>query len=502
MDIAARLPKIKRVHWISGLQERAAYRDGKQPHAPARYTKPRGIELHFLFFRIIELFHVEDLSDLKQGLSRIFPRFAEQESENIFETGFDQASWRNVGTVFRASPMGFPHLSSHGVIPCLPEFIDNIRVETTHYLPSTVAISYDVFLKADLTDEMNRLQKCDYPPEIVFRSLLPWKAWRGYSLTSPARVRDQKMTDWFTNLRQQTENCIATHIRGHFGKRNPTKAPCLPTLEVFTLTGTSAYSFQKKWKQEHHQWLHTFVFPRPFSIYGNATSRYFPGQTSGKNTIPNRLLLFSKSISDEFLQTAHEESKGYTLLIAMNSLLKSIQVQLETLRRFTFTEHGTHKQFLKKMDLYEEVLRESTILERFRLEFEERKDLLSAEMMNTEKVMYHMSKDKSDSLLAHTITGLQKRSNLLNSYISQIRTTFSALVDTREIRVNLQLQRRIFWLGIVAAFAAVVGALGAWTGMKELLADGLSVQIGVPKSSSVQSSPTPCVPEDFDENGR
>lgn len=498
MDVAARLP-VSKAHWISGLQSQAKQRSQKHTWAPPRTVKPNNAELLILFFRFVEIFHIEDFEDLKKGLLKLFPKRAEEHWENFFESlesgGFDEASWRDIGIIYRTPPTGLGVLSTHGILPCLPEWIDHISIESTHYLPSTIAITFNVVLRDAVSEEMNRRRSIDYPDEILFRSLVPWKAWRSYSSVDSERVCRRKMTSWLNGLRIETERCILTQIQGHFGKIGQHNSPCLPALEVFGIAGTTESEF-RSWDPKNQRWFDSFGFPRAWGIYGNPSLRYYPNTPKPNHAMAGRILMFWDGIASVILKDpntseefhrAHcidriiEETKGFTLVVAMQSLLKSIQNQVESLRRNTFANEGAYKRLMTKMDQYEDVLRESMILDRFRLEFKERADLLRAEMGSVKNVMYRMSTDASESLLARTMTGIDERSRLLNDYLSQVRTAFSDLVDARNMRVNFKLQRKILWLAIIATFATIVGAVGAWPAMKELISDTFHIEIGPAK---------------------
>lgn len=188
LDWAEKLPTF-RGGGINVLQVTREF-DRKEANDHAKRIKPpSGASIEFPYFRLIEIFTIEEFDGLRDGLLRLFPQLSDPLSGRDFASSFGQradaikgGSWQHIGYVFRDAKKRFLGLDAYREMKDLPEVVEWIHVTLHRFLPSLIVVALDVNLSDEATNQLNSLQQAAYLPEVQFRSLLPWKAWRGCSI--------------------------------------------------------------------------------------------------------------------------------------------------------------------------------------------------------------------------------------------------------------------------------------------------------------------------------
>lgn len=227
------------------------------------YTKsrpPEGIEIELLCFRLIEIFHIEDLDRLMGGIFRLFPDLEDdvlrqepfavefrRSAESIFG-----GAWWNVGRIFRDKKTGL--FGPEAVIKQLPKEVKHIDVEIHKILPSLFIVVLDVHLTDKATEQLTQLQDRHYLSEIRFKRLVPLGKFEGgHSRSNPGAMMKKEILDWLKGLRGEVETCIRPFVNGHFMQGSPDKEARLPAIEVYALkgvpTGTKISSTPKSGKE-------------------------------------------------------------------------------------------------------------------------------------------------------------------------------------------------------------------------------------------------------------
>lgn len=475
---------------------------------------PTGCDIEFLFFRLIEIFPVEDFNEFQDGLKKLFPTITERKgTKDLFSTfnretaSIDQALWQDIGTIRREVDWRATVFGNFGQIRDLPFGIDHISVEMIHYLPSLVVVTFDVILNESLSEEIKKIQAAYHLGEINLRSLLPWKVWKGYSTVESLRVQKREILRWFESLRIDTENCLEPFFKGHFLRQKRRSKSRLPAFEVFAFKGFDASDIEK-WEREDWGWFESYSFPIFGDRYGNEFFQYFPVDRLSRDTIdPSpRVGIFWEKFVDSFksdkndpentpdlirmrgIEESRETFRSVTLKVAIQSFLQSIQKQIENLRRFTLKDSGRINKFVKQMDVYEKVLRASALRDRFDLEFKLQGDVVKAEMHYLSKLVYlRTTIDPKQNLFGLTVNQIESTTSLLKDHLLQIRGSFSELVNLRDLRTNFKLQRRLWWLAIVATIATILGAIAGWPTIKEFIQDVSNIHFE--KTTTSESPP-------------
>lgn len=478
-----------------------------------RTLPPAGCDLEFLFFRFVELIPVEDFNRFETGLRKLFPKITEhKDTENIFSTfdresaALDQALWQDIGTIRRDKDWRHSAFGNFGRIRDLPEGVDHISVEMIHYLPSLVIVTFDAILDAETSSMLRSLQAQRFEAEITLRSLLPWSVYRGYSNFDAGRVQRREISKFFLDFRLKAERCIRPYVQGLFLGTGDTNRPSLPALEVFAFKGFDEAGI-KKWDYDDWGWLNSLGFSSSDTRYSNDHFVYFPQQRPASDSLDGAERVgilwdnFLKSLGDDDntptaelvrlrgIEESREAMRALTLKISLEGLLRLIQHEIEHLRRFILADAGRLKKFLKQMNLYERVLRASALRDRFDLEFKQQDDLVVAEMDFLSSLVYQRGKlDPKENLLAHTTNHIEFRTTLLKDHLTQIRGTFSELVNLRDVRTNFKLQRRLWWLAIVATVATIISAIAGWPAIKEFLQDVSNIRFDKPTADTAEPS--------------
>ena len=143
---------------------------------------PKGGEIEYLYFRLIEIFHTEDSERLLDGLLRLFPKLDDDFSQKDFADNFQRqarqifgGAWSSLGYILREQKQ-YPIItatSNFRIIPNLPDEVDLIHIHLHQFLPSLFAIALDVHLTPDGAKYISQLQDRRYLSEIRFKRLIP-----------------------------------------------------------------------------------------------------------------------------------------------------------------------------------------------------------------------------------------------------------------------------------------------------------------------------------------
>jgi hypothetical protein len=220
LDWAEKLPKFGG-GIIEELQSHRADDRRKSEESHKRSRPPDGIALDILFFRLIEVFHLEDFDKLQVGLKRLFPTLDEQFLTPKFTERFKKRAeaigggwhWPNLGYIYRDPNERLLGPAYWRIMPNLPSEIQFITVGLLQLLPSLIIVSIDVHLNDEAVRKVKKLQDTKYLPTVLFANLLPWKLWRGYTGNFPEIEMRKAILDWFDELRGRTEKGVASFLK-------------------------------------------------------------------------------------------------------------------------------------------------------------------------------------------------------------------------------------------------------------------------------------------------
>jgi hypothetical protein len=371
---------------------------------------PAGTGFEYLFFRLIELYHIEDFENLREGLIKLFPELQGDLPQQDFRAEFSQSvennftSWRKLGYILPKGKGAF--LDTHRVIPELPDEIRLIAVELHQILPSFFVVTYDCFLTSAATGHLLTLQDSRPLGKVRFKRPIPWGIHGGgHSQGNPDTERVENIIDWLAALRGKVERCLLPYASGYFARREggklPRDAARLPAVEVFALKGVpeEAAAFGQ-WKDDARHWWKSLAFNFSSRTYKNNSLAFahprerqsHESTTLGKTGYRMAALwesylagldtedfehleneAFRRVEMDVAVQEIAESLNDILPLITLTELLNTIGSSVAVFKRAAFNSIGSRRQLDEYIRLSYIVQHEAMLLARTALEFRDNK---------------------------------------------------------------------------------------------------------------------------------
>ncbi len=395
---------------ISSLQITRKYQRISSGRDYDRSRPPSGTGVDYLFFRLIELYHIEDFESLREGLIKLFPELQGDLPQQDFRAEFTQSvdknfqSWRKLGNIVPKGKDSF--LDTHRVMPELPDEIRLIVVELHQILPSFFVVTYDCILTSEATQHLLALQDQHYLGKIRFKRLIPWGIHGGgHSQGNPDTERVENVVDSLATLRGKVERCLLPYASGYFARQQVGKLPSvttrLPAIEVFALKGVpeEATAF-KQWKENARHWWESLAFNFSSDTYKNRSlvfahpreRRSHESKTLGRTGYRFAVLwesylavldtkdfqhlkeeTFKKVEKDIALQEIAESLNDIIPLITLSELLQAIGSNISKFKQAAFKSIGSRRQLNEYIRLSYVVQHEAMLLARTSLEFRRNK---------------------------------------------------------------------------------------------------------------------------------
>jgi len=483
LDWAETLPKFGR-GTIASLQE---IRERQRKHSEDAFQRSRPsseMEVEYLYFRLFEVFHIEDTDRLLKGLVALFPDLNEDFSGRNFSADFTakadrvtmNASW-NLGYIIRDRRNPLMASRTYRIVPDLPSEFEDITVSLHKILPSLFIVVFDVRLTDRATKTLLRLQASHYLPEIRFRRLIPSGLMLGgYSESNCEAVMTREILTWLKELRGKAEKVVTFFISGHFSRSSPDKTANLPAIEVYTLKGVegSNEAFNVWIDEERGYWGSLGFDFYDYDVYKDDKQCYF-FRRDGK---VHRLLVFSDSYLDSVnlnqfgndAKLAMMQHTQYMLTdmlpgVAIFELFNLIQVEIEELRRKVFTSMQTgwtpKLRLGKYINLNDMILQASVLLDRILVEFKDRKTWFHNDMKKIAELKNFRRHREDDihNLRNRILESVNFKAEVLNEHISFVNKWYSQYLSLRNAQATYILAIIVGIATVVAGIATVIGVL-------------------------------------------
>ncbi len=479
---ANKLPLL-RGDLIDTLRHIKKHQDEDSKDVLLKSRPPKGAEIDYLYFRLFDTFQIEDVDDLLSGLRKLFPNFNDPFLRGDYyekfirnATGITGGGWINLGYICRDRKKRFfgDRLRE---LKNLPPYIDYIHIELHKVLPSVFAITYDVHLETSITQQLVALQNLAYKPEIRFRKLIPYgKVGGGYSNNSAERVMREEITNWLSNIRYETERQLREFLVGDFLKNKSSKNTCLPSVEVFSITGIpKTKPAIRNWIEKSNGWLDSLgfnlLYPYPFT---DGELIFAPNwkQDDDNNSVSHRIIVsrdvYMNSINlkmyggDERTAISHNTQEGFLssilpLLVTLE-ILTRFQEKFEKIRRDvlkTFQPsliYGVH--FGKYIKLSDAVLQASVLHDRISKDFHFEVKYISSNLRDISNFseVGRVQKTKYQKLDKDLLGRVEFRVKLLKEHVDFAMTWLSQYLALRNISVT-------YFLALIAGIAAIISLL-------------------------------------------
>lgn len=448
---------------------------------------PKDIQIDYLCFRLVEIFPVEEATRLQRGLKKLLPFLESEVWHRDFSKDFSKQAKRiqagmywNLGRLVKESEfLFFP--SESRKMPELPEEVSFVDVWLHHLYPSVFVVTFDVYLQKDATQRLLRVHGKKYLSTLRFLRLIPWGI-QGASYAgenTSERAIKHEVLRWFEDLRKKVENCISPYVRGYFLEQGSRKSSALPAIEVVALQGTpSEPDAFEKWFRDQRRWWDSLGFGHDFFIYKSKEAMYvdpaddYPHGRSVIRVVPlwesykAAVADFRLKSGDRFAVT-HDIAEWLNALLPLFVILEyleSVQDNIEKLRQETFRKMKPGLHLAKRMNRYirlsDAIQRESMLLERIALEYEQ--DRINIERSVTRAFSEltisdtHIADKVGATLSERLLKSVDYYLDFLKKNLGFVTNSFSQYLSTRNMKVMYQLQRRMFWLTVFVVIATVI----------------------------------------------
>jgi len=487
LDLAERYPNfnwgpVRSFRRIRESQRRRA------ENAFQRSRAPEGAELSFLYFRLIEVFHLEDFGQLYSGLVRLLPGLVDHPIYESFSSDFahrsqslEGTSWEKVGYLTRDDAPVLATLDAHRKIPGLPEEVRSVAVEVYKVLPSIYAVTFDVYLNGTATERLNQLHDKRYLPAIRFHRTIPLKRLGGKVLlggrseSNPNEAMEREILDWSDKLRSGVERCIRPYLRGYFSRQSAGGVARLPAVEVFALSGTPAEQEAfDRWASEARSWLNAFGLSRINRARRSGGIIFSEPREREGGQWPQRLVVLReeslRSIDlDEYegdessaiMEHTGESLDALTPAIVLKQYLAAIERQVEKLRTAALGSMRSSRGLNKYIGQGNRIHQESHLLDRLSMEFTQERPLLEHTTDGTD------AEQRS----------IELRIEFLRRQLTYVSSTFSEYLALRNMTANYRLQWYVLVLSVIATVASVISVIVSWPNIKEFISDVFGITL-------------------------
>jgi hypothetical protein len=459
-------------------------RQDKDSHDTFLKTRPpEGATIELIYFRVFDIFQIENTDSLLSGLKKLFPGFSDPFFRGDYDekfiqdaTGISGGQWLNIGNICRDRRGRF-FGDRFRELKTLPHYIDYIHIELHKVLPSIFVLTYDIHLEDSATKKLNELQNSLYKPETLFRRLIPYgKLGGGYSTNRAEHVMRRAIFDWLTNLRIQVEKCLEPFIVGDFLQDKSQKNSRLPSIEVYGIKGMpKTKTAIRNWIHTSRRWLESLGFHLlDINTFTDGKLIFVPRwQHDHDDNRPSYRLvvawdLYLQSINceiyghDEKFAIAHETQESFLTPIlpplVIFEMLARFQGKFEKIRRNVLETikpaifHGTH--FGKYINLSDTLLQASFLYDRISKDFQLASKEVSIQLKEVSNFteIGHARKNKYRKLDQELLGGVEFRINSLKEHVDFATNWLSQYLALRNLSVT-------YFLALIAGIATIVSVL-------------------------------------------
>ena len=482
LDLAERMPERTKGR-IAELQSvRKRQRDQAANYGEkARVHTTQGLAPFSIY--LVEIFPIENLEAVRDGLARLFPSIeADSPLENFHEDfgrdtlDFEVAFYRVVGRIVRPRRW-FLNPGSTRTVPEMPAEIEYIEVGVSKILPSAVIILLDVKLSADANARFLDAAAKEVLSRVVFTNLLPWSSKLRLAETSVTEEMRVELLGWFLQLRNSVEGMIRPYLSGYFANSSREKVR-LPALEVFAQAGVSAVpeTFEG-WLKSSYPWRRTvgLDFERGYFISEHAVYVADFSRRTQEEPV-DRLVLLGDSWShssgesasaqapdDRARQMLAGEIPSLVDFIALRSFLDASTTSIGELRYRLYRSMASETRFARYISNYADVLKRLGLLERLWTDFKDLKPWMVAKLSNFQNFVFQTRFQPEQSgppLGGWLVEELEATFERNSRYVKQLSDAYSNFLNLQNMRANFALQSWVALLTLVALYATILGVWG------------------------------------------
>jgi hypothetical protein len=484
INISIKLTFIKG-HIFETLRGLKREQDRESTDTFTKTRPPEGVEIEYPYFRLFDIFQIEDANKLLKGLRKLFPYFNDpfiegHYNENFIRnaTGMTVGEWLNIGCLYKENK-GRRFYGRSSKINELPSFVDYINVELHKILPSIFVITYDVHLNDNLINKLIELQSTKYLPDIKLRNIIPYhKGSVGYSMLPAELVMERNIGEWFTNLRYSVEDCLKNYIKGEFLNDKSKLYNHLPSIEVFIFKGLpETRKAIINWINKSNRWLGSLGLHYLFiNAFTNGKLFFIPKTLQTyDNGIPSYRIIISY---EAYVKSLNKEIKGKiekgAVIYKSQNILTSMQSPLvifELLRRFeikfkkirqevfqTINSSGIREYILiRDIMLSNSVLRASSLYDRISKDYHLESKNITRQLKEVSDMIEinNSIKGKVLHLDIELNKGINNRIRILKEHVEFAMNWLAQFLSLR----NLFFTNMLALIAVIAAISSIIISL-------------------------------------------
>lgn len=460
---------------IARLQKLREWERQDSRSAFDRTRPPAGIEFEFIGIQMVEVFNLENLFKLENGIKDVFSDHHKikdvlgviEKAKGKLTGGF----WSHVGTLTRKE--GF-FVRPFRIIPNLPSQVRSIEIELFRFLPSLYVITFDIELERSVTEDFKSIINQHHLPKTVFKSVLPWRMWKsGYSRTFVDSVILNKLSTLIYNLRLSIEKQIRPYFQGYFSSSLRHYEIRLPCMELFLLKTEKNNLDALVADEKYQRWFYTIGFDSiDFRSYKDES--YLLITPKAEDNFISTFKIFAlgdsilskidvsqydgderSAISFHFEEKKHAIVKGYTFLY----LFMILRTNLENnrLRILRHTNSKFRSSLKKVIKLSASLQSTANFFDTIRREFHDNKNWVLGELNAlSSNVRKRLNQGSEITMKDNLSESIDYQIAFLANHVKEIKNSFDEHLSIRNMEVMFILQRRIFWLTLVVTVATLL----------------------------------------------
>ena len=499
------LEKLPRFH-DGAIADRQHVRERQREEADKAHERtrlPKGVDVDFLFFRLVETFPIEDADVLRQGLKRLLPFLESEFWHRDFSRDFSEQAKRiqagggwNLGCLVGKNTDRLFFGTESRKMPELPEEVSHVQIWLYHMFPSLFVLTFDVYLTEQATTKLQRVHSEKYLSTLRFLTLIPWGVQgssHGGENTSERAIKHQVLR-WCDELRRKVELCIERYVHGNFLRQPARGLSVLPAIEVFALKGAPAEPDTfKQWFRHQRAWWIALGFGWDFLTYKSKELLYVdPADDSPYGKPAQRFVLLWEPYLSTLAEYSLSSGDRYAVIHQMSHMLntllpvfvvldhlQSVQKNIERLRKVSFDMMRPRWLLSKRMGKYlnfsNAIQRHTMLLERLSMEYELAKKQIELDVGKAVSDIKmddpYYAKHLGETLSQRLVTSVTHYTKFLRKNHDFIAQSFSQYLATKNMRVMYQLQKRMFLLTVAVMFATFFTIAAEWQNIKTFISD-------------------------------
>jgi hypothetical protein len=493
---------------LSVLWENREYYFVKAEEDFRKSRPPEGAVLELKSVRMMELFHMEDLGRLQDGVLKLFPGIEKDPNarptiESFLIDAPESFVWDYPWKLGHVAPrrrfMHFPYREMRD----LPKEVYYVGVEVVQLTASFFALCLDVHLTADAMGRVNELQSGKYVTKAEWRDAVKWalRLSRSLEFQPPSVQRQRAVLGYLQGLRGDVARRFAPYFGGHFQQNEALGLSSkLPAIEAYVLSGVPQEKERlSKFIDDAREWWRSCGFEFIFDSYisrspvpsesENILEVFFWAKYSRSSlTAPHRVIILEDTLLSSIDTSRDPRGKDAIIdehiesyVMALTPAVVLWQLLLVMGRRVSRLNHTALKlmrvrwwtwfrpKIRQNIKLNNDIQRESMLLDRLNVEWGRKVKELEwpikagewkpLERMNS---VLHERVGKPASLKELAVEEIGDRIEDLDQQLSHLRNWHGQHLLNKNAWVT-------FGLALIVLFATIIGLIQIAPILKNLL---------------------------------